>query len=99
MRVISRKTLRDFWEVQHHADAEAPLSAWFVEAEKAGWATLAAVKAQYASASVLKDGRVVFNIGGNKYCLVVRIRFDKRIAFIRFVGTRREYDEIDVQTI
>ena len=93
MRVISRKALREFW--QRHADAEAPLRAWFKEAETASWETPADVKLRYASASFLAGDRVVFNIKGNRYRLVVAVRYDLKIVFIRFVGTHPEYDRID----
>jgi mRNA interferase HigB len=100
MKVIARKALRDFWESRpEYADAAEPLRAWFLEAKKAQWGTPADVKAKYGSASILKDGRVVFNIGGNKYRLVVHINFRAKVVFIRFVGTHRQYDSIDPQTI
>jgi mRNA interferase HigB len=97
MRVISKKTLRDFWE--REPAVKATLEAWYAEAKVAEWASPADVKARYATASILKDGRVVFNIGGNKYRLVVWINYDFRTIYIRFVGTHKEYDEIDAQTI
>jgi mRNA interferase HigB len=79
--------------------AKGPLEAWHAEARSATWVTPAEVKAQYGTASVLKDGRVVFNIGGNKYRLVVWINYAFFTIYIRFVGTHSEYDEIDAQTI
>jgi mRNA interferase HigB len=99
MRVISRKSLREFWEDRRYADAEQPLKSWFREAEKGDWASPAAVKAFYHSASILRDNRVVFNIAGNKYRLIVKINYAYRIVYIRFVGTHRQYDEIDANEV
>jgi mRNA interferase HigB len=98
MRVIARKTLKDFWEAGH-ADAEQPLKAWFAEALRAEWRTMADVKARYAHASVLDAERVVFNIGGNKYRLVVRVWFAGQAMWIKFVGSHAEYDKLDVGSL
>ena len=97
MRIIARRTLRDFWA--RHPDAERPLRARFAEARRADWRGPADVKARYPSASLLADNRVVFNIGGNKYRLVVAIRYEARIVFVRFIGTHRQYDRIDVALV
>ena len=97
MRVISRKPLKDFAAQAPSANAE--LDAWYAEATNAAWATPADVKAKYGSASILKDGRVVFNICGNKYRLVVWINYGFSTIYVRFVGTHEEYDNIDAQTI
>lgn len=97
MRVIARKTLADYWKKMPTAEQE--LSAWFKEAEHATWKTPADVKAKYGNASILKEGRVVFNISGNNYRLVVKINYGFQIAYIRFVGTHKEYDKIDAQVI
>lgn len=100
MRVIARRTLRDFWEGgPAYADAEGPLRSWYAEARRAGWRTPADVKARYANASVLQAGRVVFNIGGNKYRLVVQINFTYQMIYVRFIGTHAQYDAIDAQTV
>jgi len=99
MRVISRRALVDVWSRQGCRDAELPLRAWFKEAQGAIWSTPADVKARYASASVLRNGRVVFNIGGNKYRLVTKINYPAKVVFVRFVGTHAEYDRIDVEGI
>ena len=99
MRVISRRTLRDFWEQPGHQDSEQPLKAWFTEAEKATWRSPADIKEQYRNASILKNSRAVFNIGGNKYRLVVALKYTQEIAYIRFVGTHEEYDDIDAETV
>ncbi|MSU77133.1 MAG: type II toxin-antitoxin system HigB family toxin [Gemmataceae bacterium] len=97
MRIISKKTLKDYW--QKEPAVRAPLEAWHAETKNAAWSSPADVKSQYGTASILKDGRVVFNIGGNKYRLVVWINYDFHTVYVRFVGTHREYDEIDAQTI
>lgn len=97
MHVISRKQLREFGA--RHPDAESSLRAWFHEARQAHWNTTAAVKQLYASASILKGNRVVFNIGGNKYRLVVKINYHAQIVYIRFIGTHAAYDRIDTETI
>ncbi|HXE51465.1 MAG TPA: type II toxin-antitoxin system HigB family toxin [Tepidisphaeraceae bacterium] len=99
MRIISRKALRDFWENPGRRDAEQPLKAWFREASHADWSSPADVKAAFATASIVASGRVVFNIAGNKYRLVVKINYAYRIVYIRFVGTHREYDQVDVTTV
>ena len=97
MRVIALSTLRDFWT--KHADAEMPLRAWHALASRADWSTPADIKAAYRNASFTANNRVVFNIKGNDYRLVVAVRYDKGLMYIRFVGTHREYDRIDVETI
>lgn len=100
MRVIALRTLRQFWETHPQGrEAEAPLLAWHTEAARADWATPAEVKAQYRNASLLKNSRVVFNVAGNRFRLVVRINYPYRVVYIRFVGTHSEYDAIDVATI
>jgi mRNA interferase HigB len=100
MRIISKRTLRQFWE-QHRRGREArtPLQVWHAIAADAEWSTPAEVNATYGDASILKSGRVVFNIGGNKFRLVAQINFHRRILFVRFVGTHAEYDRIDAETI
>ena len=97
MRVIAKSTLREFWE--RHPEAERPFRAWHTEAKAAAWRKPADVKARYAAASILKNGRIVFNVGGNKYRLVAWINFRAQIVYIRFVGTHPEYDRIDAETV
>ena len=97
MRVIKRKTLSDYWAYEPAAEQE--LKAWFKEAEHATWKTPADVKAKYGNASILREGRVVFNICGNNYRLVVKINYGFQLAYIRFVGTHKEYDKIDAQVV
>ncbi|MBM4394444.1 MAG: type II toxin-antitoxin system HigB family toxin [Deltaproteobacteria bacterium] len=98
MRVIARRTLKEFWEAGH-PDAEQPLKAWFVEVSRASWASMADVKALYRHASVIDAERVVFNIGGNKYRLVAKVWFAGQAVWVKFVGTHREYDGIDVGSL
>ena len=98
MRVIARRTLREFWE-QGHDDAERPLIEWYHMMEKASWLTPQALKAEIRTASILKGGRVVFNIAGNKYRVIVAIRYTQQIAWVRFVGTHAQYDQIDAETV
>ncbi|MFM7014957.1 MAG: type II toxin-antitoxin system HigB family toxin [Bacteroidota bacterium] len=97
MRVISKKTLRDFW--LKHVDCEEQLKSWHKEAEEAHWKTPKDIKKEYPSASFLADNRVVFNIKGNHYRLIVKINYDFSIVWIRFVGTHTEYDKINALTI
>src|ERR1051326_6950761 len=97
MRVISRKRLTDFARI--HLDAKPGLNAWFYEAKDADWANPAQVKKQYATASILGNGRVVFNVSGNKYRLIVKINYAYRIIYVRFVGTHSDYDKINAEEI
>ena len=97
MRVIAKSTLRDFWAI--HKDCEDQLKAWFNEAEKANWESPAEIKLDYPSASVLPDNRVVFNIKGNTYRLVVKINYKFGLVWIRFIGTHAGYDKINAGTI
>jgi mRNA interferase HigB len=100
MRVIALSTLKAFWaETPGYTDAEQPTLAWYRDVLKADWATPSQVKAQFGTASILRDGRVVFNIAGNKYRVVVWINYPYRVVYIRFIGTHRQYDGIDAQTI
>lgn len=98
MRVISRRTLRDFWKAGH-ADAAQPLKAWFAEVSKASWRSMAEIKRRYASASVVDAEHVVFNIGGNKYRLVVTVWFPGQTVWIKFIGTHERYGRIDVEEL
>ena len=97
MRVIAVSTLRAFWE--KHPDAEQPLLAWYEEVLAANWQSPADIKALYRSASILKNRRVVFNIKGNDYRLVVAIAYRLQAVYVKFVGTHAEYDAIDAQTV
>ena len=97
MRVLSRGTLRDFR--RKHTDAEGPLKAWFAEVSWSEWKTMVDIKRQYATASVIDNERVVFNVGGNKYRLVVKLWFPGQVVWIKFVGTHASYDRIDVKKL
>jgi len=99
MRVIALRTLREFWERPGNRDAEQPLKTWHAVTKAAVWGNPAEVKRDFNSADILKSGRVIFDIGGNKYRLVVHIRYAKQIAFVRFVGDHREYDRINPEDI
>lgn len=97
MRVIAKKILRDFW--QKHADSEEQLKTWHKEASKAIWKSPVDIKDEYANASILKGGRVVFNICGNKYRLIVDINYNRQWLFIRFIGTHKDYDKVNADKI
>lgn len=96
-RIFAKSTLRQFWE--KHADSEQYLKTWYDTAMSADWKSPNDVKQTYVNASVLKSGRVVFNIKGNSYRMVVKFNFEKQWAFIRFIGTHAEYDRIDANNI
>lgn len=97
MRIISRKALREFWEI--HPDAQQPLLAWYADVKQADWQSPADIKNIYRNTSIVANNRVVFNIKGNKYRLVVAVQYEYQLVYIRFVGTHQEYDRIDVATI
>jgi mRNA interferase HigB len=97
MRIIAISTLRDFWE--KHPDAQTPLRAWYAIASRAKWSSPKEIKQAYRNASFMANNRVVFNIKGNDYRLVVLVRYDKGLLFVRFVGTHTQYDKIDALTI
>lgn len=97
MRVISKKPLRLFWE--RHTDAEQPLMAWYNEVKTEEWKTPADVKLKYGSASILSGNRVVFNIKGNRYRLVVMVNYSYRIVYVRYIGTHEQYADIDAERI
>lgn len=97
MQVVAVSTLRAFWE--KHPDAEQALKAWYAEAVKAVWTQPADVKARYASASFLANRRVVFNIKGNSYRLIVAVAYQTGWVFIKFVGTHAEYDAVNAETV
>ncbi len=96
MRVIAKRTLREFYQQPAYGDAKGPLEAWHAEAIKANWKTPHDIKAQFGSASIISDSLVVFNIAGNKYRLVVDIDYVRQAMFVKFVGTHKEYDKLDL---
>ena len=97
MRIIAVSTLRDFWN--RHPAAREPLSAWVALVTQAQWRQPADVKAQYQNASILKNRRVVFNIKGNDYRLIVAIAYQLGVVYVKFVGTHAEYDAVDSETV
>jgi mRNA interferase HigB len=100
MRVIALSTLKAFWERNpSRLGARDPALAWYRHTRKADWKSPAELKRDVGTASILKDGRVVFNIAGNKYRIVVWINYSYRVVYIRFIGTHVQYDRIDAQTI
>lgn len=100
MRIIAKRRLKEFWSSNpKYADSKVSLEAWHEEVSEADWENPQQVKSQFRNASILKDSRVVFNIKGNNYRLVVKINYPYRIVYVRFLGTHRQYDEIDVETV
>jgi mRNA interferase HigB len=97
MRVVAIKCLRDFWA--KHPDAEQPLKAWHEEASKANWRTPQDIKDRYATASFLRNKRVVFNVKGNDYRLVVSVAYRFDAVYVKFVGTHVQYDAINAETV
>jgi len=97
MRVSAISALRAFWE--SHPDAETPLRSWYALVSRAIWKSPADIKDAYRNASFTSNNRVVFNIKGNDYRLVVAVRYSQGLMFVRFIGTHRQYDRIDVETI
>ena len=97
MRVIAKKILRDFW--LKHPDCEQQLKSWYNEAEIATWKTPNDIKRDYPSASILENNRIVFNIKGNNYRLIIKLNYHYQMVWIRFIGTHAQYDKIDAATI
>lgn len=97
MRVITKRALREFW--RRFPDAEETLKVWHAEAVAAAWRTPGDIKDRYGHASIVKGNRVVFNICGNKYRLVVHIHYNTGFMYVRFIGTHAEYDRVDVITV
>jgi mRNA interferase HigB len=97
LRVISRKTLKEFW-IKHN-DCEQQLKSWYKETIKSKWKNTNELKLEYPSASILENNRIVFNIKGNKYRLIVKINFEYQIIWIRFIGTHAKYNKIDANNI
>ncbi len=99
MRVIAKSTLKKFWEQKIYNDSQNPLESWYEEAIKADWRSPQDLKDQYGNASICGNNRVVFNIGGNKYRLVVEIQYQAGIVWVKFIGTHTQYDKINVENI
>jgi len=99
MRIIAIKTIKEFWEKKNCQDSEQSLRAWYFEAKEDNWKSPNDLKKKYGNASVIGDGRLVFNIKGNKYRLIVAVNYKMKLVFIRFIGTHQEYDKIDAKNI
>ncbi|PIW09396.1 MAG: addiction module toxin RelE [Comamonadaceae bacterium CG_4_9_14_0_8_um_filter_60_18] len=99
MRVIAKSSLVKFWSQPAHADAKSALQSWHDEALKASWQTPQNIKDHYSSASICGNNRVVFNIAGNKYRLVVEMQYQAGIAWVKFIGTHAQYDQINVESV
>jgi mRNA interferase HigB len=103
MRIIARRTLREFIQSlsgkKDQSAVRAALEAWFDEVSKASWKNIAEVKRRYATASIVSSERIVFNIKGNDYRLVVAVDFEKGIVWIKWIGTHKAYDKIDVTEV
>jgi mRNA interferase HigB len=99
MRIIAKSTLVSFWSRPKYADSKGALQSWYDEASKASWETPQAIKEQYRSASICVNNREVFNIAGNKYRLVAEMQYRAGIAWVKFVGTHAQYDQINVDTV
>jgi len=97
MRIIALRPLKKFW--REKPDAEKALKAWHAEAKSANWQSPTDIKKKYRSASILRDSRVVFNICGNKYRLIVKINYPHSLIYIRFIGTHKEYDAINAEEL
>lgn len=97
MKIVAVGTLRDFWE--KHPDAEQSLKAWYDEARAATWASPAEVKARYGNASIVGKNRVVFNIKGNSYRMIVAVAYKFQAIYIKFIGTHAEYDKVDAASV
>jgi mRNA interferase HigB len=97
VRIVALKTLKSFWE--EHPDAESPLRAWYTEARRADWRNPQDIKAAYRTASILRNNRVVFNVKGNTYRLVVAVKYEFQVVYIRFIGTHAEYDKIKAEEV
>ena len=95
MRIISKKTLKDFYEQSKYLDSKSALESWYKEVLKLDWNNPNEVKEMYRSASIIESEKVVFNIAGNKYRLIVTINYYAKIVFIKFIGTHKQYDKME----
>ena len=99
MRIIAKKTLRAFYEQPNYKDSKSALEAWHYEVSKSDWSNPNEIKIQYKSASIIGDNKVVFNICGNKYRLIVKINYFAKIVYIKFIGTHKQYDKIKIEEL
>lgn len=95
MRIIAKRTLREFWKL--YRDSEQPLRSWYDISKKENWNNFNEIKSLFRNASIVGNDKVVFNIKGNDYLLVVKVDFIWKVMFIKFIGTHREYDKVDVK--
>jgi len=96
-RILSKRTIKEFWA--KHPDSKDYLETWYETVKGANWHNPSDIKSFYSTISILKESRVVFNIKGNHYRLVAKINYEKQWLFIRFIGTHKDYDKIDANTI
>ena len=99
MRILALSTLRAFWEQAKYKNSEHALKAWYDEAKYANWQSPQDVKDKFRNASFIADNRVVFNIHGNNYLLIVALKYEFGVGYVRFIGTHKQYDAIDAKTI
>ena len=99
MRIVAKSTLKHFWEQSAYGDAQGPLESWYEEVLKAVWVSPQMVKDHYRNASICGNNRIVFNIGGHKYRLVVEMQYRAGIVWVKFIGTHAQYDLIHVETV
>lgn len=99
MRIIAVSTLRAFWSRPGRSDAEQPLRTWVQVVRAANWSRPTDIKQMFRSADILGNGRAIFDIGGNKYRLIAAIHYRGKRVYVRFIGTHREYDQIDAATV
>ena len=99
MKIVTLRNLQSYWQQPGRSAAEGALKAWFAEAKVAQWKTPQDVKARYANASILANNRVVFNIKGNDYRLIVAIAYRMQYVYVKFIGTHAEYDKVDAATV
>ncbi len=97
MRIVAKRTLREFWRL--HAGAELPLNTWYAHAKAAKWRDPADVRDTFRTADFVANNRVIFDIGGNKFRLIGKVNYRRGVIFIRFVGTHKDYDRIDPETV
>ena len=99
MRIVAKSKLREFWEIASYSDSEQQLKAWYDEVKKAEWKTFHDIKNDFPRASIVGNGRVVFNIKRNRYRLIVKFEFRLNMVFIRFIGTHKQYDKIIAEEV
>jgi mRNA interferase HigB len=99
MRIISKKTLKDFYEQSKYSDSKSSLEAWHKEVLKLDWKNPNEVKEMYRNASIIGNEKIVFNIAGNKYRLIVTINYYAKIVFIKFIGTHKQYDKVNMEDL